>query len=226
MDESVIKMTTDCIKLLHSKILTLIAADALKEFRHQSAEDLAETLLKLKALASTATARVLPKIHVNEKTEVERVVKLRQAENAKSNANIKKKEALLAKQWTNVVNQACKDISTLLTAITCSYNNSTGQKRAIDNGKAVMVTISQHLLTSAEITHRIPMSLTAYMSPYLKSVHATAPSAKLPTAPDAGVLEEESKEAPKKDLEMKGLFSYSDKKMSISSNSNFSSENT
>jgi hypothetical protein len=89
MDESVIKMTTNCIKLLHSKILTLIAADTLQEFRHKSAEGLAHTLVKLKALASTATAGVLTKIHVNKKTEVERVVKLRQAENAKNNTNIK-----------------------------------------------------------------------------------------------------------------------------------------
>ena len=77
MEEPVIKMATERIKLLHAQILDLTSKGVLQEHRHQSADDLADTLERLKALSSTATARVLGKIHVNEKKEVGRITKLR-----------------------------------------------------------------------------------------------------------------------------------------------------
>ncbi len=87
-------MATDSIKLLHAKILDLITKGVLAEYRHHSAADLADTLLKLKDLAETATARALGKIHVDEKKEVERIQKIRHAENAKNNASLKKRQRL------------------------------------------------------------------------------------------------------------------------------------
>ena len=85
-------MATDSIKLLHVKIFTLVAEGTLEEYRHQSAVDLADTLQKLKDFASTAVARSLSKVQVDErKKEVERIIKLRQQENVKKNANLKKK---------------------------------------------------------------------------------------------------------------------------------------
>ncbi len=96
-------MAKESIKLLHAKILDLITKGVLAEYRHHSAADLADTLLKLKDLAETATARALGKIHVDEKKEVERIQKLRHAENAKNNASLKKKAALEAKQRTRIV---------------------------------------------------------------------------------------------------------------------------
>jgi hypothetical protein len=79
MDELVVRMVTDSIKILHAKILHFIAKGVIAEYRHQLAADLADTLLKLKDLAETATARALGKIHVDEKKEVKRIRKLRHA---------------------------------------------------------------------------------------------------------------------------------------------------
>jgi hypothetical protein len=95
----------------------LIAKGVLAEYRHQSAADLANTLLKLKDLAATATARALGKINVNEIKEVERIQKFRHAKNAKINANLKKSAALEAKHRTRIVDQVCAQVKTLLTAI-------------------------------------------------------------------------------------------------------------
>jgi hypothetical protein len=62
-------MATDSIKLLNVKIFALVAEGTLEEYRHQSAVDLADTLQKLKDLASTAVARSLSKVQVDKRKE-------------------------------------------------------------------------------------------------------------------------------------------------------------
>ncbi len=173
-------MATDSIKTLHVKILNLVANGTLEEYRHQSAVDLADTLQKLKDLASTAVARSLSKIHVDERKVVDRIVKLRQQENAKNNANLKKKAAIEAKLRTRIVDQACDQVKSLLTNIAA---NKTNTSLAVNNGKAAMTIIIASQLTTEELANRIIATLMIHMNPYLAATNMSAPNTTASQAP-------------------------------------------
>lgn len=202
MEEPVISMTTKCIHLLQTQILQLQDKGELQVYKHQSAEDLADTLDKLMKAASTATARVLTQVTVNTKKEQDRIKKLRQAENVANNKKLQKKQQLEAKHRAKICDEACAEISKYLAIAGAAPNNSKGLEIQVSNGRAVFAIINKHNLTSAEMAFRVAKENMAHLSPYLQQVSQAASK---PKAPEAHAEEAKEQMPQTHDEEMDGL---------------------
>lgn len=77
MEPSNISGTVDAIKAAHAQFLIHVAAKQIEEFKTETAEELADKLDALRALAIAAEAGGLANVHILEKAEMRRQKLLR-----------------------------------------------------------------------------------------------------------------------------------------------------